>query len=189
MKKLHLMVYDARCRTLRQLWTQSSHHRVDFRVYLGFNWEISAARFVRCHLIVPAPNSHVYFRLRVQVSNTSREPRSDSEWGPCRLNLFSGSYGLPGVFYFLFPFSLCVTWNDFLSLPEMSPVHGALYGIPRYCTPSYYITPTRHATNSRFIHHSILKSTLPPSNERGTLFSKGIDFEQTPVLTSLTFRF
>ena len=39
-----------------------------------------------------------------------------------------------------------------------------------------------------FSHHSILKSILPQNNERAILFSKGVDFEQTLVLTSATYR-
>jgi hypothetical protein len=42
--------------------------------------------------------------------------------------------------------------------------------------------------NPHFNLHSILKSALPQSNERAILFSKVVDFEQTPVLTSVTYR-
>lgn len=84
-----------------------------------------------------------------------------------------------------FPFSLCITWNDFLEWAR----YMALYGTTPRCSPSWcYITPASHGINPRFSHHSILKSTPPQSNERAILFCKGVDFEQTPILNSVTYR-
>ena len=62
----------------------------------------------------------------------------------------------------------------------------ALYGTKGALPHMLY--NTSHGMNPHFNHHSILKGTPPQSNERAILFSKGVDFEQTPVLTSVTYR-
>ena len=71
--------------TLRKYWTAQigvNHCHVDFRVYLGFELLVgdSRARYVRCRLPL-ASSQYSQFsclsQVQLQVSNTSREPRSE----------------------------------------------------------------------------------------------------------------